>query len=112
MGEIRPYAAADEEAAIRLGAIAGAWGDCASLRLVAGEPLVGHLQIVDRGTTPVRRHGVCDMYLIVARERRRQGIGSALYERALAFATQRQARRVRTWFDSAEADAIVFYTKR
>src|SRR5207248_150488 len=70
---IRPYRDTDGEAAEQIGALAAGWRDAAALRLVAGDPLVGHLQIVDRGTTSTRRQGVCDMYLIVVPEQRRRG---------------------------------------
>jgi mycothiol synthase len=112
MFDLRPYQETDEEAVKRIGAVAAEERDCAALRLVAGEPIAGHVQIVDRSTTPIRRQGVCDMYLIVAPQRRRQGMGSALYQAAMSFAQARQARRVKTWFDSADEDATAFYSRR
>lgn len=57
-------------------------GDEVALRLVAGDPPVAYLEVTDRATTVERIDGLCDGELIVARERRRQGIGSALLERA------------------------------
>ncbi len=70
-----------------------------SLRLVAGEPGVGYLEVVDRGTSSTRRAaGVCELELQVAHEWRGEGIGSALFERALHFAGERGAQRLEAWF--------------
>src|SRR5205814_2009228 len=52
------------------------WRSAANLHLVAlpgaGGDAVGQLQVVDRGTTPARREGRCEMRLFVAREHRRR----------------------------------------
>jgi GNAT superfamily N-acetyltransferase len=84
------------------------------LRLVAGDPAVGYLEVVDRNTTPSRVAGVCQLDLMVAHAARGQGIGGALYARGLAFAQERGAEVLETWFYQYGPDepAIPFLAKR
>lgn len=69
----------------------------AGLRLCAGNPPVAYLNAVDLGTTARRKPGACGFTLWVARERRAQGIGSALYNEAVRFACSRRLTRLETW---------------
>ncbi|GCE13454.1 GNAT family N-acetyltransferase [Tengunoibacter tsumagoiensis] len=86
-------------------------------RLVVGEPIVAYLEVVDMGTTPPGFRsvkGTCEIELSVAKEQRRQGIGSALYEQALHFARERNANTLRAWFYQygSETDGIDFLVHR
>lgn len=93
---IRAYTHGDRPAVEALGAqVIDYWDRGVALHLVAVDPVAGHLQAVDRGTTPRRRPGSIEMRLTVAPEHRRRGIGGRLYERALAFAEERQASSIR-----------------
>lgn len=85
------------------------------LRLCVGEPSpLAFLEVEDAGTFPGAQPGVCWMTLHVARNCRRQGLGSALYARALAFADERAARRLRTSFPERSGDepALSFLSRR
>jgi mycothiol synthase len=84
------------------------------LRLCAGEPAVAYLVAVDRGTSAWRKPGVCGLGLWVAREHQRQGIGGALYEKALEFARAWGLSRVTTYIRLFEPDepAVPFLQKR
>jgi GNAT superfamily N-acetyltransferase len=96
MEPIRPFTEQDRATVTALGTtIIDWWNQHVALHLVAGDPVVAHLQIVDRGSTPTRRPGRTEMRLMVAPEHRRLGNGSRLYERALAFARERQAQSIR-----------------
>jgi GNAT superfamily N-acetyltransferase len=108
--ELRPYRDTDAEAVRRIGGVAAAWRGATVVRLVAGDPVVGHLYIVDRSTTAVRRTGVCDLLLMVAPEHRRRGGGSALYDRALRFAADQGASQIRAWVTGDEA--VGFFVRR
>ena len=63
-----------------------------------GDPAVAFLGVRDLNTTSYRTPGTCGFNLSVALEHRRQGLGSALYEKAVAFARERGAERLRTHF--------------
>jgi GNAT superfamily N-acetyltransferase len=67
-------------------------------RLVAGSPAIAYLEVVDASTTSWKMEAVCEMELHVAHEHRNKGMGGALYEQALEFARERNARRMVTWF--------------
>jgi GNAT superfamily N-acetyltransferase len=96
MDAIRPFREEDRAAVTALGeTILDWWNRHTALHLVIGEPAIAHLQVVDRSTTPVRRRGQLEMRLIVAPEHRRRGLGSLLYDRALAFASERQGEALR-----------------
>jgi len=96
MYRIRPYTHEDRPAVEALAAqVIDSWNRGVGLCLVAGDPVVGHLQAVDRGTTPGRRPGSIEMRLTVAPEHRRQGIGGRLYDRVLEFAEARRANSIR-----------------
>ena len=115
MYHIRPFAEKDRLAVEAIGVeIIDYWDQHVALHLVAGDPVVGHLQVVDRGTTPSRRPGSIEMRLTVAPAHRRQGIGSRLYERALAFAEERQADSIRVSYveHSPEEPAMFFLKQR
>ncbi len=115
MYHIRPFAEKDRLAVEAIGVeIIDYWDQHVALHLVAGDPVVGHLQVVDRGTTPSRRPGSIEMRLTVAPAHRRQGIGSRLYERALAFAGERQADSIRVSYveHSPEEPAMFFLKQR
>jgi len=93
---IRPFREEDRAAVAAMGLqIIAWWNPYAALHLVAGDPAVAHLQIMDHSSTPTRRPGRLEMRLTVAPEHRRRAIGSRLYERALAFAKERQGRSIR-----------------
>ena len=115
MYHIRPFAEKDRLAVEAIGVeIIDYWDQHVALHVVAGDPVVGHVQAVDRGTTPSRRPGSIEMCLTVAPEHRRQGIGSRLYERALAFAEERQADSIRVSYveHSPEEPALFFLKQR
>jgi ribosomal protein S18 acetylase RimI-like enzyme len=80
------------------------------LRLVAGQPAVGYLNATDRGTTLARKPGVCHLNLVVHPEHRRRGLGTALYQRALAFAAERGCHSLLTWI--LESEAAVAFLRR
>ncbi len=84
------------------------------LRLCVGEPAVAFLSIVDRSTSAWRLDGVCGFSLFVDRDLQRQGIGSALYEKAVEFARERGAHRLKTYIRLFEPDtpAVPFLTHR
>ncbi len=85
-----------------------------ALRLVVGQPAVGYMEVVDRGTSTTRRTGgVCELELRVAHERRGEGIGGALFERALRFARERGAQTLEAWFyQYGPDDAAPAFLKR
>ena len=68
------------------------------LRLCIGDPAVAFLGIRDLNTTAYRIPGTCGFTLSVALEHRRQGFGGALYEKAVTFARDRGAARLRSHF--------------
>ena len=68
------------------------------LRLCTGDPPVAFLGIRDLKMTSYRTPGTCGFDLSVALEHRRQGLGSVLYEKAIAFAQERGAERLRSHF--------------
>jgi mycothiol synthase len=114
MYAIRPFTEKDRSAveAMRI-EIIDYWDQHVALHLVAGDPAVGHLQAVDRGTTPSRRPGSIEMRLTVAPDHRRRGIGSRLYERALAFAEERQADSIRaSYFERSPEEPAMFFLKQ
>lgn len=84
------------------------------LRLCVGEPAVAYLVAVDQGTSAWRKPNVCGIRLWVARDQQRQGIGGALYEKALEFARARGLNRVTTYVRLFEPDepAVRFLEKR
>jgi GNAT superfamily N-acetyltransferase len=89
------------------------WDQHVALHLVAGDPVAGHVQAVDRGTTPSRRPGSIEMRLTVALDHRRRGIGSRLYERAFAFAEERQAVSIRaSYVERSPEEPARFFLKR
>lgn len=103
MYRIRAFTHEDRPAVEALGVeIIDAWDRWVALHLVAGDPVVGHLQAVDRATTPRRRPGSIEVRLTVAPEHRRQGIGGMLYERllekvrAIRFAKERGIQTLET----------------
>jgi mycothiol synthase len=115
MEPIRPFAEEDRATITALGVtIIDWWDQHVALHLVAGDPAVAHLQIVDRGSTPTRRPGRTEMRLMVAPEHRRRGIGSRLYERALTFAQEWQAQSIRAAYMEHTPDepAASFLLKR
>jgi GNAT superfamily N-acetyltransferase len=70
------------------------------LRLVAGTtggPAVAYLEVIDYPKFP-RTKVRCRLSPVVDSAHRRRGIGSALYERALAFAQERQAAILQVGF--------------
>jgi GNAT superfamily N-acetyltransferase len=111
---IRPFREEDRSFIAAFGAAAIDWWDQhVTLHLVAGTPVVAHLQIVDRGTTPERRPGRMEMRLTVAPDHRRRGIGSRLYERAEAFAQQRQARWIcATYLEHSPREPALSFLKQ
>jgi len=114
MYPIRPFHPDDRTAVEALGVtIIDYWDQHVALHRVAGDRIVGHLQAVDRGTTPSRRPGSIEMRLTVAPEHRRRGIGSRLYERVLAFAEERQADSIRaSYFEHSPEEPALFFLKR
>jgi GNAT superfamily N-acetyltransferase len=113
MHPLRPFTESDRPAVEAMGAeIIDAWDQHVALHVVAGDPIVGHLQAVDRGTTPHRRLGSIEMRLTVAPDHRRQGIGTRLYERVLAFAGERQADSIRaSYMERSPAEPAHFFLK-
>jgi GNAT superfamily N-acetyltransferase len=112
---IRTFTEADRPAVEAMGfPIIDWWNQHAALHLVAGEPAVAQMQIVDRGTTPTRRPGRTEMRLFVAPGHRRQRIGHRLYEQALAFARARGAESMRAAYmeHTAEEPASFFLKER
>jgi mycothiol synthase len=114
MYPIRPFTEHDRPGVEAMGVeIIDYWDQHGALHLVAGDPVAGHLQAVDRGTTPSRRPGSIEMRLTVAPEHRRRGIGSRLYERALAFAEERQADSIRaSYLESSPEEPAMFFLKQ
>lgn len=114
MYDIRPFTQEDRRAVEAMGlVIIDYWDQHVALHLVAGDPVVGHLQAVDRGTTPTRRPGNIEMRLTVAPEHRRRGIGGRLYERVLAFAEERQADSIRaSYFEHSPEEPAWFFLKQ
>src|SRR5204863_6106799 len=115
MDPIRPFHPEDRAAADALGVtIIDDWDQHMALHLVAGDPAVGHLQAVDRGTTPSRRPGSIEMRLTVTSDHRRRGIGGRLYDRVLAFAQERQADSIRASYFQRSPDepALLFLRQR
>lgn len=84
------------------------------LRLVAGHPVAGVLEVWDASTTTRREPGIVEGELYVAPEVRSQGIGGALYARAEAFARGRGATTFKAWFyqDRAEGPGSRFLRQR
>jgi GNAT superfamily N-acetyltransferase len=84
------------------------------LRLVAGTPVAGFLDVQDSSTTTVRTAGVVEGELYVAPHARSRGIGAALYARAEAFARERGAATLDAWFyqDGAEGVGSAFLRRR
>ena len=68
------------------------------LRLSIGDPAVAFLGVRDLSTTAYHTPGSCGFTLSVAPEHRCQGLGSALYERVVAFAQERGAARLWSHF--------------
>ena len=83
-------------------------------RLCVGEPAVAYLNATDQGTAAWRKPDVCGLGLWVARDYQRQGIGGALYEKALEFARERGLKRITTYVRLFEPDepAVRFLEKR
>lgn len=88
--------------------------DEVKLRLCIGEPAIAYLTIVDRRTSAWRLDGVCSFGLWVDRAAQRQGLGGALYGRAVDFARERGANRLKTYLRLFEPDepAVAFLTRR
>ncbi len=84
------------------------------LRLCIGDPAVAYMGIVDRGTSVWRKPDVCSFTLEVDPNFRNQGLGSTLYEQAVAFARQRGSARLQTFvrFYEPEEPAARFLEKR
>ncbi len=84
------------------------------LRLCVGAPAFAYLNVIDRSTTARRKPGVCGVTVWVAEEKRRQGVGSALYEEAVKFAQARAAARMQTWLTLYAPDepGVGFVQKR
>ncbi len=84
------------------------------LRLCVGDPPVAFLTAGDRGTSAWRKEGVCGLGLWVDGGHQRQGLGGALYERAVAFAGERGLRGMETYVRLFTPDepAVPFLTKR
>ena len=76
--------------------------------------VVGFLDATDLNTSTFTMVDVCDFGITIAHEYRRQGIGTALYDRAAAFAQERSAKRLLTGFREWTPDepGIAFLTKR
>ena len=84
-------------------------------RWCVGTPAVAYLDILDKSTSHWKMDDVCEFNLRVANSRQRQGIGAALYEKVLAFAASRGAKRLMTAFSLRQGDAtpaLAFLTKR
>jgi mycothiol synthase len=111
---IRPFTENDRPAVAAMGVeVIDYWDQHAALHLVAGDPAVGHLQAVDRGTTPSRRPGSIEMRLTVAPGHRRRGIGGQLYERVLAFAEERHAVSIRaSYFERSPEEPALFFLRQ
>jgi GNAT superfamily N-acetyltransferase len=84
-----------------------------ALRLVAGDPVVAYLEVMGYSNIP-RDRVRASLHLLVAREHRRRGLGSALYEHALAFAHERQVSMLQARFYQYTEDepAIAFLRQR
>ncbi len=133
--DIRPFQEGDREAIVEIGNrdrprhrhnTAASWKrrdalrkpELADLRLCAVDPaadrVVAFLDASDLNTTTFKMEDVCDFGVTVAHECRNQGIGTALYDRAAAFAAERGAKRLVTGFREWTPDepGIAFLTKR
>ena len=84
------------------------------LRLCVGEPAIANLGIVDRSTSAWRKPDVCSFSIDVDPDHRNQGIGSALYEKAVEFARERGSARLQTFvrFYVPDEPAARFLEKR
>ena len=84
------------------------------LRLCIGEPAAAYMSVVDRSTSVWCKPDVCSFTLEVDPNSRNQGLGSALYEQAAAFARQRGSARLQTFVRFYEPDepAARFLEKR
>lgn len=93
-----------------------AWqrSEAVGLRLVGGHPVAGVLEVEDAATTTQREPGIVEGELYVAPDARCQGIGTALYARAEAFAHERNATTLKAWFyqDGAEGPGSAFLRRR
>ena len=78
------------------------------------DQVVAFLDATDLNTATWKMEDVCDFGISVAHEYRKQGIGTALYDRALAFAEERGAKRLVTGFHEWTPDepGIAFLTER
>lgn len=83
-------------------------------RLVVSDPAIAFMEVVDCTTSAESQPGVCTLVMEVAPQQRNQGIGSTLFERALAFAHERHAHRIEAWFYQSQPDepGIPFLQRR
>ena len=133
--DIRPFREEDREAIVEIGNrdrpqhrqnTAAAWArrdelrkpELVDLRLCAVSPETGKvlafLGAADLNTTNFKMKDVCDFEISVDHAHRGQGIASALYDRAAAFAAERSAARLVTGFRewTPEEPAIAFLKER
>ncbi len=88
------------------------------IRLCAADPqtdrVLAFLAASDLNTTGFKMADVCDFEITVDHAHRNQGIGTALYDKAFAFATERGAKRMVTGFHEWTPDepAIAFLKER
>ncbi len=84
------------------------------LRLCIGNPPVACLGVRDLNTTAYRTRDMCGFNIHVASEHRGQGLGSALYEKAVEFAHERGSKGLRTYMTLFRPDepGIRFLQKR
>lgn len=78
-----------------------------TLRLVAGNPAIAFLEVIDRSVTyhkPRCFPGVCDATLFLPPDYQKQRIDAALYERMISFAQERGAHTIRSHFYSHNVD--------
>ncbi len=132
---IRPFRDDDREAITEIGNrdrpphrqnTAAAWArrdklrkpELVDIRLCAAEPetdrAIAFLAAADLNTTGFKMADVCDFEITVDHAHRSQGIGTALYEKAFAFAQERGAKRMVTGFREWTPDepAIAFLKER
>ena len=76
--------------------------------------VIAFLDASDLSTTTFKMADVCDFGIMVDHAHRNQGIGAALYDRAAAFAEEREAKRLVTQFVewTPNEPGIAFLEKR
>ena len=131
----RPFRPEDRETIVEIGNrdrpahrqnTAAAWArndtrrkpELVDIRLVVTDPqtqkVVGYLDASDLNTTGFKMEDVCEFSITVDHAYRNQGIGTMLYDKAVAFAEERGSKRMITGFRewTPAEPAIAFLLKR